>query len=135
MHIFPQDGHAEPILPGILAGWRPDLQGKERPESLNRKQDKFVKTKHGQVQGFTVDLYDDPDPESLYRPGSEFIERVRGTTVVFLGIPYAQPPTYDGRFKVSFTYIRVFIFFYMLQIAISIKLTKNSYFVFLYGLE
>lgn len=87
-------------MPGILAGWRPDIQGKQRPGTPLQTPHVLVKTTHGQVQGFIVDLYDNPDPESTYRPGTESIERVTGTTAVFLGIPYAQPPIIEGRFKV-----------------------------------
>ncbi|XP_065165136.1 neuroligin-2 isoform X3 [Atheta coriaria] len=99
--LYDQHGNVAPMLPGILGGWREDIQGKLRADSMNinRPRDITVKTKHGPVQGFKVYLYDNPDPDSLYRYGSEFIEREFGTTDVFLGIPYAQPPTQEGRFK------------------------------------
>lgn len=83
-----------------MGGWREDLQGKQRPDSLDKHKDLRVDTKYGEVQGFKVYLYDTPDPDSLYRPSGEAIERERGVTCTFLGIPYAQPPIDEGRFKV-----------------------------------
>lgn len=83
-----------------MAGWREDIQGKQRRDSLDRDKDVIVNTKYGNVQGFKVYLYDRPDPDSLYRPNSEAIEREQGITYVFLGIPYALPPIDEGRFKV-----------------------------------
>ncbi|XP_050314079.1 cholinesterase isoform X2 [Anthonomus grandis grandis] len=96
----PRLGNADPIFPGILGRWREDLQGKRRDQTKELQRDIFVRTTHGEVQGFQVYLFDDPSPESLYRPGAEFIERQMGIASVFLGIPYAQAPTNnDGRFK------------------------------------
>lgn len=88
-------------LPGILGGWRPDLQGKQRPDSPRQDTDRdvHVRTPYGEVQGFRVYLYDDPFPERGYRPVSTTVERVRGNVTVFLGIPYALPPVKEGRFK------------------------------------
>jgi hypothetical protein len=59
-----------------------------------------VTTTFGQVQGFKVLLYDNPLPRVGYRPGLTPVERVQGNVTVFLGIPYALPPTGEGRFKV-----------------------------------
>ncbi|KAK0161578.1 hypothetical protein PV327_010035 [Microctonus hyperodae] len=88
-----------PQLPGILGGWREDLQGKVRPDSkkLEADRDIYVSTNYGQVQGFKVYLYD--NPEARHRPWNLPVERVTGHVHVFLGIPYAMPPTKDGRFK------------------------------------
>lgn len=41
-------------FPGILGGWREDLQGKLRRDSLILDKDVFVTTNYGQVQGFKV---------------------------------------------------------------------------------
>ncbi|XP_023713826.1 cholinesterase isoform X2 [Cryptotermes secundus] len=89
--------------PGVMARWRPDLQGKLRPDSLEQfKRDGYVYVStsyFNKVQGFKVNLYDNPDPKSGYRPGLTPVERIMGTTTVFLGIPYALPPVKEGRFK------------------------------------
>lgn len=44
-------------------------------------------------------MYDDPDPKSFYRPWHSTVDRVTGECSAFLGIPYALPPTFEGRFK------------------------------------
>lgn len=87
------------LFPGVLGGWREDLQGRERRDSRQLKRDVFVDTNFGQVQGFKVYMYDNPDPESGYRPWLTPVERIQGEVSVFLGIPYARPPVLDGRFK------------------------------------
>ncbi|XP_055307526.1 neuroligin-like protein glit-1 [Sitodiplosis mosellana] len=86
-------------FPGILGGWREDLQGKQRRDSFLLDRDVFVATNYGQVQGFKVRLYDDPDPKSFYRPWHSQVDRITGECAVFLGIPYALPPTFEGRLK------------------------------------
>lgn len=86
-------------FPGVLGGWREDLQGKQRRDSLILDRDIFVTTNYGQVQGFKVRLFDDPDPKSFYRPWHSTVDRVTGEAQVFLGIPYALPPTHEGRLK------------------------------------
>lgn len=85
----------------MLGEWRPDIQGKERLDSLSLDRDIFVQTNLGQVQGFLVNLYDKPYPESLYRYGNRPVEEIEAKASVFLGIPYAMPPVDQGRFKVS----------------------------------
>lgn len=83
-------------LPGILGGWRQDLQGKERPDSKHYERNIYVNTNYGQVQGFKVELYDNPTSEHKFlNPTQKVIQ----TVDVFLGIPYAMPPIKEGRFK------------------------------------
>lgn len=96
-------GNPDAVFPGILGGWREDLQGKERRDSKQLPRDIFVTTNYGQVQGFKVYMYDNPDPDSGYRPWLTPVERIQGEASVFLGIPYAIPPVLDGRFRVIFS--------------------------------
>lgn len=86
-------------MPGILGGWREDLQGRKRPDSkqLEENRDVYIRTNYGQVQGFKVNLYD--HPEARHRPWNMPVERVTAQVNVFLGIPYAMPPDKEGRFK------------------------------------
>ncbi len=86
-------------FPGVLGGWREDLQGKMRENSHLLHRDEFVTTNYGQVQGFKVYLYDDSNPNNLQRPWHHSVEKIRAECTVFLGIPYALPPTFEGRFK------------------------------------
>lgn len=83
-----------------MGGWREDIQGKQRSNSLALDRDVFVQTNLGKVQGFFVYLYDKPYPDYLYRPVSKPVDEIVGQASVFLGIPYAQPPVDQGRFKV-----------------------------------
>ena len=80
-----------------MGGWRPDIQGRERPDSKTLDRDVFVQTHYGTVQGFKVYLYD--HPEARHRPWSLPVERVTSSVNVFLGIPYSMPPVKEGRFK------------------------------------
>jgi hypothetical protein len=103
--MFSVKGPAGVPQPGVMARWRPDLQGRQRPDSLDQfKKDGYVyvSTRYfSKVQGFKVNLYDNPDPKSGYRPGLTPVEKILGTATVFLGIPYAMPPVKEGRFKVQ----------------------------------
>lgn len=89
------------MLPGVLGGWKPHLQGRPRDNWQALDRDILVDTKYGKVQGFKAYLYDDPDPRSGYRPGQTPVERIRANVSVFLGIPYALPPVKEARFRVS----------------------------------
>ncbi|KAK9505228.1 hypothetical protein O3M35_009325 [Rhynocoris fuscipes] len=88
-------------LPGVLGGWRSDIQGKQRADSPRQDTDRdvVVATAYGKVQGFLVNLYDHPFPETGFRPYSGQVERIQAKVCVFLGIPYALPPINEGRFK------------------------------------
>ncbi|KAK6618095.1 hypothetical protein RUM44_002537 [Polyplax serrata] len=92
-------GGGKVSAPGVIGGWKENLQGKFRLLSPQEKRDIFVTTSYGQIQGFQVYLYDTPDPYSQYRPGETPVEKIKGNVSVFLGIPYATPPVRDGRFK------------------------------------
>lgn len=89
-------------LPGVLGGWRSDIQGKQRADSPRQDTDRdvVVTTSYGKVQGFLVNLYDNPIPKTGFRPNSGQVERIQAKVCVFLGIPYALPPINEGRFKV-----------------------------------
>ncbi|XP_073992685.1 carboxyl ester lipase-like protein Gli isoform X2 [Rhodnius prolixus] len=88
-------------LPGVLGGWRSDIQGKQRADSPRQDTDRdvVVTTSYGKVQGFLVNLYDNPIPKTGFRPNSGQVERIQAKVCVFLGIPYALPPINEGRFK------------------------------------
>ncbi|XP_068200877.1 cholinesterase isoform X1 [Palaemon carinicauda] len=90
---------------GVLGGWRPDLQGEQRPSEIPGIQlplaDVFVTTDSGKVQGFYVYLYDKPGQRFDERPANKPIHQQRHilNVTTFLGIPYARPPIEEGRFK------------------------------------
>ncbi|XP_066595537.1 cholinesterase isoform X2 [Prorops nasuta] len=95
--IYEHDKNPRLPLPGILGGWMENIQGKERRDSKSYERNIFVMTQYGQIQGFKVELYDNPN--SRHVPYSVAVERPTKFVDVFLGIPYAMPPTKDGRFK------------------------------------
>ncbi|XP_065568432.1 neuroligin-4, Y-linked-like [Artemia franciscana] len=92
-----------PKLPacGVWEEWRPDLMGMCRPEYMQTVQgrDVFVTTPYGKVRGFSVTLYDGPGVHPGNRPGDLHTGKPHKDISVFLGIPYAQPPTEEGRFR------------------------------------
>ena len=94
------DRQAEGV--GILAGWRDDLQGQRRPESSFLNPYIEVRTRLGPVTGFVVQLYDKPRlPEELWPANLQLeLQKHQLNVSTFLGIPYAQAPIAEGRFKV-----------------------------------
>ncbi|KAF0313426.1 Neuroligin-3 [Amphibalanus amphitrite] len=86
---------------GILGGWRDDLQGQRRPEAAFLNPYKEVRTLLGPVTGFVVQLYDKPRlPEELWPANLQLeLQKYKMNVTTFLGIPYAQPPVDEGRFK------------------------------------
>ncbi|XP_059086237.1 neuroligin-like protein glit-1 [Tigriopus californicus] len=84
-------------VPGVLGGWLPELQGECRPGCENLPRDVTISTNYGRVNGFYVYLYDGPRVPEFERPGVANVDKVKSTVTVFLGIPYAQPPTGEAR--------------------------------------
>ena len=91
------DLNNEPPAPGVYGGWLPELQGECRPGCENLPRDVTVNTNYGRVNGFYVYLYDGPRVPLYERPGRAHTDKVKKKVSVFLGIPYAMPPTNDGR--------------------------------------
>lgn len=87
----------EPHANGVLGGWLPELQGECRPGCENLERDVTVNTNYGRVNGFYVYLYDGPRVPLYERPGRAHTDKVKKKVSVFLGIPYAMPPTGDAR--------------------------------------
>ena len=87
---------------GILAGWRDDLQGQRRPEAAFLNPYIEVQTRLGPVTGFIVQMYDEPKlPEELWPANLQLeLQKHKLNVSTFLGIPYAQAPVEEGRFKV-----------------------------------
>ena len=65
-----------------------------------------VSTDTGTVQGFYVYLYDRPGlrPEEWPVTKPLDLQRPYLNVTVFLGIPYAQQPVNEGRFKVTYLF-------------------------------
>ena len=87
----------EPLAPGVLGGWLPELQGECRPGCENLARDVTVNTNYGRVNGFYVYLYDGPRVPLYGRPGRAHTDKVKAKVSVFLGIPYAMPPIGEAR--------------------------------------
>ncbi|XP_037073982.1 neuroligin-like protein glit-1, partial [Pollicipes pollicipes] len=86
---------------GVLAGWRPDLQGARRPGEGLTNPLVELRTQLGPLTGFRVKLFDEPGlrPEewpARLQPG---VHKERRTVTAFLGVPYALPPVQEARFK------------------------------------
>ena len=90
----------DPPAPGVLGGWLPELQGECRPGCENLPRDVTINTNYGRVNGFYVYLYDGPRTPEYDRPGIANVDKIKAKVSVFLGIPYAQPPTGEARLMV-----------------------------------
>ena len=87
---------------GILAGWRPDLQGARRPGLGPEIPLVEIQTQLGPLTGFRVAVYDRPGLLEEEWPANLQlgVHKEKLNVTVFLGVPYAQPPVEEGRFKV-----------------------------------
>ena len=74
--------------------------GQCRPGCENLPRDVSINTNYGRVNGFLVYLYDGPRVPEFDRPGVANVDKIKGKVSVFLGIPYAQPPTGNARLMV-----------------------------------
>ena len=75
--------------------------GQCRPGCENLPRDVSINTNYGRVNGFLVYLYDGPRVPEFDRPGVANVDKIKGKVSVFLGIPYAQPPTGNARLMVK----------------------------------
>lgn len=85
--------------------------GQCRPDYAANVQERdiSVTTPYGRIRGFYTHLFDGPGVVLGDRPGVYHSGKLWRTVSTFLGIPYAQPPVNEGRFKVSYIVILAFL--------------------------